>query len=102
MEGPLKGTKRAVRVFVFRDLSCKLPPHAFRRAFGRNAGIKAISYDVRNGAAVSYNGQPHFLRQNKTRHARICFPRFVMEIAAACVSPRFWAQRWNQRNFLRH
>jgi len=25
-----------------------------------------------------------------------------MEIAAACVSPRFWAKRWNQRNFLWH
>jgi len=37
-----------MRVFVFRDLSWKLPPHAFRRASGRNAGINAISYDMKN------------------------------------------------------
>jgi len=41
-------TKRAVRVFVFRDLSRKLLPHAFRRASGRKAGINAISYDIKN------------------------------------------------------
>jgi len=28
------------------------------------------------------------------------FPLFVIEIASLCVSPRFWAKRWNQRNFL--
>jgi len=36
-----------VRVFVFRDLSRKLLPHAFRRASGRNAGISAISDDIK-------------------------------------------------------
>jgi len=46
-------TKRAVRVFVFRDLSRKLLPHDFRRASGRNAGIKAISYDIKKEAGVS-------------------------------------------------
>jgi len=44
----MTGTKRAARVFVFRNLSRKLHPFAFRRASGRNAGIKAISYDIKN------------------------------------------------------
>jgi len=28
------------------------------------------------------------------------FPQFVIEIASFCLSPRFWAKGWNQRNFL--
>jgi len=52
----LKKTKRAARVFVFRNLSRKLLPFAFRRASGRKAGINAISYDVKNPRKLDIPG----------------------------------------------
>jgi len=67
-----------MRVFVFRDLSWKLPPYALRRASGRNAGINAISYDRTKRAMrvfvfrdLSWKLPPHALRRASGRNAGI-------------------------------